>query len=766
MSFELHNNIGEKKPRVEAQSLVTGQAIFLDDFELPGTLHGAILRSPHAHARILSIDTKDAERLPGVHAVITAQDTPKIPFCQMPITPNKMPLCDNKVRCIGDEVAAVAAVNMATAQEALSLIRVEYEVLPAVYDTRDAMAKGAPIIHDDCPDNVATRFNRSFGKPDEAMAKADHVFEDEFTLPGVVSCSMEPHGCLAHWQADGQLVVYDSTQSINNIHDDLSKCLNIPKHNVRVIALAVGGAFGNKSALLPLEPIAAILSRKTRHPVKIISSRKEEFIASRTRYSMRILLKTGVTNEGVLVARHALILTDNGAYNNKAPGITSVTCSRIGNLYRVPHSKTEAIIVYTNNQYGGAMRGWGGPQAHFAIESQMDIIAHKLKMDPLAFRLKNINQEGDVTPWGWQIKSCGFRECLEQAAANTSKPFKANEKGGIRAWGFAGGIHTGAGSMGAHGSANFEEVRLDLHTDGSASLTVGVVDMGQGSHTVLAQIAAQALGVTSDLVKVSTPPSDQAPRTMGAWGSRVTFIAGKAVIEAVRKAREEILDLAKEYFEIKDKKQIIITGDIVKLKNGEHRNIRMAALLENAFIKTGKIISTSAIYNPPSSIAPNKKTGYGNPTPAYSFGAHAVEVEVEISTGKVKVLNVVAVHDIGKAINPMIVEGQIHGGVAMGIGYCLFENLGVTNGVIRNDSFAGYKIVNSSEAPKITIGLVETEDAEGPYGAKGVAEMAIIPTAPAIANAIYNAIGVRIKHLPITGERVLRALKKQEYKND
>jgi len=418
MAREFGSNIGDRIPRAEARSLVTGQAVFLDDFELPGTLHGRILRSPHPHALILNIDTRAAFRLPGVWAVITAADTPKIPFCHMPITPNKLPLRDEKVRFVGDEVAAVAASNPEVAEEALDLIRVEYEQLPAVFDVEEAMREGAPILHDDCPDNVATRFARKFGSPDEAMAQADHVFEDEFDLPRVASCSMEPHGCIARWEADGRLTIYDSTQSINNIQEDLSVSLGIPLNKIRVISLHVGGAFGNKSALLPLEPIAAILSRKSGRPVKIIYTRREDFMAARTRYAMHISLRTGVSKDGKLLARQAKIITENGAYNNKAPGITAVTCNRIGNLYRVPHSSTEALVVYTNNQDGGALRGWGGPQAHFAIESQMDMIAHKLGMDPLELRLNNANQAGDVTPWGWRITSCGLSRCLRQAAAS------------------------------------------------------------------------------------------------------------------------------------------------------------------------------------------------------------------------------------------------------------------------------------------------------------------------------------------------------------
>ena len=762
MSRQMINNIGARLPRVEAHSLVTGQEIFLDDLELPGMLHGVILRSPYAHARILEIDISDALRLPGVRAVITAQDTPKIPFCQMSVIPNKLPLCDDRVRFVGDEVAAVAAVDRETAEEALGLIKVEYEQLDSVFNVHDAMADGAPILYDYCPDNIAVRFVRKFGNPKRAMDEADHVFEDDFILPRVASCTMETHGCVAWWKSDGQLIIYDSTQSINNIHEALSISLDIPLHQIRVISHAVGGAFGNKSALLPLEPIAAILSRKAGNPVKIIHSRKEDFIASRTRYAMHIHLRTGVTKKGILLARQARIITENGAYNNKATGITAVTCSRIGNLYRVPHSSTEAIIVYTNNQYGGALRGWGGPQAHFAIESQMDIIAHELGLDPVELRIKNANQEGDLTPWGWRITSCGLEECLKQAAAGIGHGSIAGSTRLARAWGLAAGVHTGAGSAGAHGSANFEEVFLALHPDGTASLSVGVVDMGQGSHTVLAQIVGQELGLPAELVRVTTPPSDQAPRTMGPWGSRVTFIVGKAATQAARSAREQIIELAMQHFQLETRPEIIISDGVVQVNGSKHLSVKLQELLEGAFKKTGTLISASAIYNPPSTTAPDKTTGFGNPSPAYSFGAHAVEVEVEMDTGKVRVLNVVAAHDIGKAINPLLIEGQIQGGVVMGIGYCLFEDLKLEGGITKNDSFAGYKLVNSSEVPNVTCRLIETHDPEGPFGAKGVGEMAIIPTAPAIANAIFNATGVRIKELPITAERLLSALKQKE----
>lgn len=756
---EEQSMIGRRIPKLDSIYLATGEAQFLDDIQLPGMLFGKVLRSPHPHAKILRIDTRRAEKLPGVKAVITAEDTTKVKFCHLPITPNKMALADERVRFVGEEVAAVAALDEATAREALELIQVEYEPLPAVFDPEEAMKPEAPLLYEDCPSNIASHFVRQFGDLEQGWRDAHQIFEDRFTCPPVVACTMEPHGCIASFDGGGKLSIWTTTQNPYNTQKALAGVLKMPMHHIRVLNTFVGGAFGNKSVILPLEPIAAFLSQKAQKPVKLINDRREEFISTRTRYAMVIYLRTGVKNDGTLTAREAKVITNNGAHNNKAPGITLLTCNRIGNLYRIPHSRTEAWVVYTNNQYGDALRGWGGPQAHFAVESQMDIVAEALKMDPLEFRLKNANQPGDTTAWGWKITSCGLTECLQEAARLSHWHSKRKERG-LRGIGIASVIHTGGGSMGTHGGGNFSEVSLKVNSDATVSVLTGDSEIGQGSDTIMAQIVAEELGVPLENVKVTSRDTDVTPVSMGTWGSRVTFIGGNAARMAAAEARRQLFQVASKMLEVASDDLVARSGKIY-LKGSPTPVLTVAQVASESIVKRGQTITSKATYSPPNTSPPDLKTGYGNYCPTYAFGAHVAEVEVDVETGKVQVLRVTAVHDVGKAINPLLLEGQVDGGVAMGIGYALLENLQWKDGQTLNPSFCTYKIVNAPEIPAIQAHFIETIDPHGPFGAKGIGEPTTIPTAPAIANAIAHAIGVRIKDLPITPDKILRALREK-----
>jgi 4-hydroxybenzoyl-CoA reductase subunit alpha len=723
-------------------------------------LYGKVLRSPHPHAKILNIDISRAVKLPGVKAVITANDTTKVKFCHMPVTPNKMVLADDKVRFVGDEVAAVCAVNEITAEEALDLIGVDYEILPAVFDPEEAMESGAPQIYEDCKNNIASSFVREFGDVRKGLKEADLIFEDRFSCPPVVSCTMEPHGCIASFDISGRLTLWTTTQNTNSIQKGLADVLKMPMHNIRIINSFVGGAFGNKSVILPLEPLAAFLAKKAGKPVKLINTRYEEFISTRTRYSMIIYLKTGVKKNGTLVAREAKVITNNGAYNNKATGITLVTCNRIGNLYRVPNTKTEALIVYTNNQYGDALRGWGGPQAHFAVESQMDIIAEALNMDPLELRLKNANQTGDTTPWGWEIKSCGLTECLKEAARIAGWDYKRKQSG-PRGIGMAALIHTGGGSMGpSHGAGNFSEVSLKVNSDGTVNVITGESEIGQGSDTIMTQIVAEELCIPIENIKIISRDTDITPANLGTWGTRVTFIGGNAAKAAAKEAKRQLFEVASEMLEVHPMDLEAKNGRIY-VKESSDNSLTVSEVVWGSISRYGLPITSKVLYSPPNTTPPDSKTGYGNYAPTYAFGAQVAEVDVDMETGKVRVINIVAAHDVGRAINPLLIEGQIEGGIAMGIGYALLEKLQWQNGKTLNPNFCTYKIVNSTEIPTIQTILVESIDPYGPFGAKGIGEPTTIPTAPAIANAIYNAIGIRIKDLPITPDKIFKALKEK-----
>lgn len=754
----VYSVIGKRIPKTDARYMATGEAKYLDDIKLPGMLFGKILRSPHSHAKILHVDTSAAEKLQGVGAVITAEDTEKVKFCVHQVTPNKMALNDDRVRFVGDEVAAVAAVDWVTASEALRLIKVEYEVLPAVFDPEEAMAPGAPRIYEDCENNIAGHFVREFGNIEKGFEEADRIYEDRFSTPMIPSCTLEPHGCIASFDSGGMLSFWVTTQNVWVYQRMLSQVLRIPQNKIRVIGTYVGGGFGNKTGILPQEPIAAFLAKKACKPVKLVNTREEEFTTVRARYSMVVYLKTGVKKDGTITAREAKVITNNGAYNNKGLGISGVTCNRIGNLYRVPNSRTEAFIVYTNNQYGGALRGWGGPQAHFALESQMDIAADDLGLDPLDLRLKNANQTGDTTPWGWEVNSCGLTECLKTAAQKLGWESKRKQSS-PRGVGIASVLHGGSGSAGIHGAANFAEVFLKMNSDGSLNAILGESDIGQGSNTVIAQIISEVLGVEVEDITITTSDTDVSPPTMGTWGSRVTFIVGNAAIMAAEDIKAQLFEGASQLLKGADPADLRVGGGKIYNQSSPQESVSIGETALYYVRRYGKPPTAKAVYDPPNAGPPDPETGYGNIYAALSWGAHAVEVEVDLKTGKVMVLNVVAAHDVGRAINPMLVEGQIQGGIAMGIGFALIEGAKCKDGHTLTKNFSTHGILNSTDMPALSEHLLETVDPYGPFNAKGIGELSAIPTAPAIANAVHNAIGIRIKDLPITPEKILNELR-------
>ena len=757
--------IGKSIPKFDSIYAATGKTIYLEDLKIPGMLHAKVLRSPVAHANIVSIDVSEALKIEGVEAIITAEDTPKIPFVGISsFKANKFPLCVKKVRNIGDEVAAVAAIDEKTAQKALSLIKVEYEELPSVFTVEEALKEGAALVHEESKNNIASHNIHTFGNPEVAFENADFIVENTYTVPKVVSASMQPHGAIASYGIGGDVTLYTSCQTITGYQRALARTLDLPMNRVKVINLAVGGGFGNKTHILALEPIAALLSKKAGKPVRLIYTRQEEFTSTRTRYAMEIKIKSGVSKEGKIIARSAVVKTDNGAYNNKAQAITNLTCNRIGNLYRIPNIRTEAFVVYTNNQQSGALRGWGGPQAHFAIESHMDVIAEKIGMDRLKLRLINANQTGDVTAWGWKITSCGLSECLKKAAHAIdlgNKPPKQNYPL-FQGKGIASAVHTGAGSVGTHGAGDFEGCYLKINGDGSVNITVGFVDIGQGVHSTYKQLVSEILGVDFDDITISGNDSDIIPPTMGTWGSRGLYIGGNAITLACNDAKSKMSALAQEILKLSSDEQLVFKNGCVQSGASPEIKIPLTKIVSYSMEKYGEQIISQAVFNPDNVVSPDPITNYGNYCPTYSYAAQAAHVEVDVETGKVKVLSIVAAHDVGKAVNPLLIKGQVDGGVQMGLGYGLFEEVLSDKGAILNSNFHKYKMVNAAEMPNVETILVETNEENGPFGAKGVGEPVTIPTAPAIANAIYDAIGVRIDSIPITPEKILRALKERD----
>jgi 4-hydroxybenzoyl-CoA reductase alpha subunit len=748
--------VGKRVPKLDGADKVTGRTLYGHDMKVPRMLYGKILRSEHAHARIVNIDTNRAERLPGVRAVITAEDFPEIKIGWARDHPV---LKSGKVRSLRDEIAAVAAVDEDTAQEALELIHVEYEELPAVFDPEEAMKPDAPIIHEEAPSNIQDKMSQSYshGKVQQGFAESDVVIEDRFELPFVTHCCMGTCFCLASFSPSGDLTVWSSTQMPFLYQRDLSMALGIPATKVRVIKAVIGGGFGSKLDMYPFEPICVLLAQKTGCPVRITFTREQEFSASPTRQPVIADVKSGARKDGTLVARQVRMVLDNGAYSSWGSTTPLVMMQTISSLYRVPNVKYDVTVAYTNNPYSGAMRGYGNPQATFVVESHMDMLAHELGMDPMEFRLKNANQSGDVTGQGVKITTCGLSECIEKAAEGVGWKEK-RARPGNRGVGMASMIHVGGGARIYPSDGCGSTVKVDDF--GKVTLVSGSTDMGQGADTVLAQIVAEELGVPVENITVINTDTDITPWDVGAHASRTTFIAGNSARLAAADAKRQILEAAAQNLGEKVEKLDMKEGKVF-LKGEPEEWIPFAKMVRSKhFRPDGDVILARGWYEPPTEK--QNKEFRGNISATYGFATHAVEVEVDTETGEVTVLKIAAAHDVGRAINPMAVEGQIHGGVSMGLGYGLYEELVVEKGRVLNSNFADYALPTALDMPPIETILIETDDPAGPFGAKGMSEAACIPTAPAIANAVYDAVGVRIRDLPITPEKVLEALKEKE----
>ncbi len=751
--------VGKRIPHRDAVEKVKGSAIFTSDIKLSGMLHGKILRSPVPHAKIGNIDISKAVKLKGVKAILTSKDVPLIKFSISPTWADKLILADTKVRYIGDEIAAVAAVDEEIAEEALELIEVDWEELPAVFDPLEAVQLGAPRLHDEVENNISKTMSMECGSIEEGFAEADVILEDTFQTQAQSHCSLETHCCIATCSPTDDVKMWVSTQAPHPLRQRLAATLNIDAAKIHVSAPFIGGAFGNKIDLEPAQALCVLLAKKTGKPVKIEHSRKEQFIATRMRHPTRCKLKFGVKRDGTIVAKQAEVVLDNGAYNSHGPAVLAYHNVMFSTLYRVKNIKYDGRLVYTNKNWGGACRGYGDPQASFAQEVMLDMIAEELKMDPIDLRLKNANIPNEVTANAVQITSCGLKECLTQARDKSEWTTKKAHKQKYRGIGVAAMIYTGGGSIGS--GFNYSGATLQMNADGTFHLLMGALDIGQGSNTVLTQMAAEIVGVDPESISLTTADTDTTFPCMGTFGSRVTFCAGSAVTEAAHGLKKQILETGAEMLEaniddleMKEKK--------VFVKGSPDRSLSYAEIGAASFYKKKKPLVAHGYYNGPE-VPPefNPVTYEGYPSPALVFGTHLAEVEVDPATGKVEVLNFVAAHDLGRAINPLLVEGQIEGGAVQGIGWALMENLQFENGEVVNPNFHDYKMLTIKDVPKISSLLVETVDPNGPFGAKGIGECAMVPTAPAIVNAIYDAVGVRIKDLPATTEKVFQGLKTQ-----
>ena len=758
--------VGKSVPRIDGKGMVTGQTKYAFDVSFPNMLIGKMIRSPHPHAKIISIDTSKAEALPGVRAVITAKDTDKIKFGSneyfFPHTIDQMAIEADKVRYVGDEIGAVAAIDEETALEALKLIDVEYEILPHVVDVQEAMKPGAPQIHESL-NNIAVILPVNFGNPARAMKEADYVREDLFYTPAAHQAAMEPHVCVGQWEAfSNKITLWASSQAPFKCREALAKTLKMDLNDVRVIKMAVGGGFGGKLEMLPMDFAACLLSKKSGGlPVKICYSREEEFLASRRKHGMIYKIKSGVKKDGTLVAMTGEVIADGGAYCSYGPTVIAAAIMRIFMVYKIQHFCVTGYRVYTNTPISGAMRGFGGVQAGFAIESHMDMLAEGINMDPVEFRLKNITSPNMVTINKMHLTSNGLRECIERSTAAAGWAQKHGKqkhlKRGI-------GIGIAADVMGSKMYKSHESAGsiVKVEEDGSVYLFTGAADTGQGSNTALSQIACQELGISYSRIKCKSGDTETTPFDTGSFASRVTFISGNATIQAARDAKRQILEtIAKEHDVNVDDLDIRAEQVVKKTDLSVLMNFDKAVELSYSF-NYGKQIIGRGSYNPKTTPI-DFRTGEGNVSGSYGFEAQIAEVEVDTSTGEVTILKMWDAHDIGKAINPQSVEGQIEGSLAMGIGYTFMENLQFDKkGRPANGNFANYRLPRSIGTPPMESILIETNDPEGPFGAKGMGEASLLPTSAAIANAIYDAVGIRLKELPFTPDKVIKALKEKE----
>jgi 4-hydroxybenzoyl-CoA reductase alpha subunit len=747
--------VGKRVPKLDAPGKVTGQIAYGHDMKLPRMLYGKILRSEYAHARILNIDTSKAKALPGVRAVITAED---IPDMRIGWARDHPVLKSGKVRSFRDEIVAVAAVDEDTASEALELINVEYEELPGVFDPEEAMKPGAPVLHAEAPNNIQEKMRQAYyhGDVEKGFSDSDVVIEDRFTLPFVTHCCMGTSFCLADFSPSGDLTVWSSTQMPFLYQRDLSMVVGIPASKIRVIKATIGGGFGSKLDMYPFEPLCVVLAQRTGCPVRITYTREEEFVVSPTRQPVICDIRSGAKQDGTLTARQVSMILDNGAYSSWGATTPLVMMETISSLYRVPNVKYDVVVAYTNNPYSGAMRGYGNPQATFVVECHIDMLAHELGMDPMEFRLRNANQPGDVTGQGVKITTCGLTECIEKAAESVSWKEKRSKPGG-RGVGMSSLIHVGGGARIYPSDGCGSTVKVDDF--GKVTLISGSTDMGQGADTAMAQIVAEELGVPVGNVTVVNTDTDITPWDVGAHASRTTFVAGNSARLAAADAKRQILEGAAENLGEKAEDLDMKEGKIFR-KGEPEESIPFEKMIRSKhFRPDGDVVLARGWYEPPTER--QDKEFRGNISATYGFATQAVEVEVDVETGEVRVLKIAAAHDVGRAINPMAVEGQIHGGISMGLGYGLYEELVVEEGQVLNPNFADYALPTALDMPEIDTVIIETDDPAGPFGAKGMAEPACIPTAPAIANAVYDAVGVRIRDLPITPEKVLRALKEK-----
>jgi len=795
--------IGKPIAMVDAAGKTTGAGKYTDDLSMSGMLVGRILHSPFPHARINHIDTRRAEKVEGVVAVITGKDAPT-PYGILPVGHDEHALAVDKVRYMGDNVACVAAVDEATADKALELIDVEYEVLPAYFDPEEAMKAETNLIHENKLNNIEKDYHHVFGDPEKGFAEADCVAEARYIANEVTHAAMEPHSTLAAFEIDsqtgkpGRLTVWSSTQVPYYLQHKLALVLEMPMAQIRVIKPLVGGGFGGKSEVIPLEIIAAIASRAARAPVKITYTREEVFWAHRGRPRTIIDLKTGATKDGRITAVKARVVQDGGAYCSYGVVTILYSGALLGALYDIPHIQYDGYRVLTNKPACGAMRGHGTVNVRFAFESQLDELAAKLNLDPAEIRQRNLLQAPCVTINGLRVQSYGLPECIEKTVERSGWKQRKGKLPRGRGLGIACSHYvSGAANSIIRSDMPHSTVNIKIDRDGGVVVYTGASEIGQGSDTMTAQVAAETLGCSLGRIKIVAADTDLTPIDIGSYSSRVTFMAGNATLRAAEQIKRQIAVAAARKMNC-PVEELIFRNDVVSRKDASvARAPSPADLTENQPTVSGHVdgqilrgslqqkrkdegpktsmsfeeavvaaidfhgaLTGTGSYAPPPAARGGKHKGAGvGPSPAYSYSAQVAEVTVDEDTGEVTVHKVWAAHDCGRALNPVSVEGQIIGSVWMGMGQALTEEMVWKDGMLMNPGLLEYRSPSSVESPEVEPIIVESIDPEGPFGAKECSEGSLAATIPAISNAIYDAVGIRLHEAPFTPERVLSALR-------
>jgi len=743
--------IGRPLPRVDAAAKVTGVAVYADDLHLPRMLHCRILRSPHPHARIVSVDAGAARRIQGVKAVLTGLDLP-IRFGILPVSQDERALEAEKVRYVGDPVAAVAAVDEEIAAAALDAIEVEYDLLEPVMSIKDALRE--PVdepIHDRSytrrPFNIHRQLSDEFGDVEAGFARADYVREDVFFYQGNTHLPMEQHSAVATY-VDGRLTLWTSTQVVHYVHRALAKVLELPMHRVRVIGTAHGGGFGGKTDPFAHEIVVSRLAMVTGRPVKCTLTREEVFYAHRGRHPVLMWIKTGVTSDGRITAMHYRSALDGGGYGSYGAASAYYTGTLQTTTYDIPAYRFDSVRVFTNKAPCGPKRGHGTPQGRFGVELHLEKIAHDLGMDPVELKRKNFVKPFTRAVNWLRVTSCGLEECTRKVLDGSG--YLRRERAAGRGMGFAiSSYMSGAGTAIYWNDMAHSEVQLKVDRTGVTAYC-GAMDIGQGSDSVLATVVAEELGLTPPDIRLVTADTDTTPVDLGSYSSRVTFMAGNAALEAARRMRNLLVEAVAE--------RMGVRGDLSEIAVGGGR-IGDFSFEEACELGTARFgaLSTAGSYRPPRIGGPFKGSGVG-PSPAYSYSACVVDVGADARTGIVTVNHVWIAHDVGRAINPLLVIGQVEGSVYMGLGEALMEEQTYRHGRHKWPSMLEYKSPTFLDTPEIETFIVETIDPEGPYGAKEAGQGPLLPVAPAVAAAVYDALGVWVDEIPITPEKVLRAL--------